>query len=376
MRKGDVAAALLIVVVWGVNFVAIDLGLTRLPPLLFVAVRFLLVAFPAVLLVPRPQVGWRTVVALGMLMCVGQFGFLFVGMSEGMNAGLSSVIMQTQALFTVVFAAFFLRERPRGGQLLGLGVAAAGLGLISADREGAPLHALLFLVAGSACWGAANVVTRAARPTRPFSLLVYSAMVAPLPLLALSLAFEGAGRDLRALRSIDVTVVWSMGYVVVLATFGGFGGWYALLRRYESTVVAPFAVLVPVSGLTAAWIILGERPSPMQAAGSVIAMLGVALVVRATSRAVPPGVPLDGQRRTWSTIDVCRRGNAAIPVAPTSPAVAVAAAMCTATPTVTPGWGRPGPSPSRRRSLRLPGPRQVTPGEGAALAQPALEQPQ
>jgi hypothetical protein len=98
--------------------------------------------------------------------------------------------------------------------------------------------------------------------------------------------------------------------------------------------------------------------------------------VRATSRAVPPGVPLDGQRRTWSTIDVCRRGNAAIPVAPTSPAVAVAAAMCTATPTVTPGWGRPGPSPSRRRSLRLPGPRQVTPGEGAALAQPALEQPQ
>jgi O-acetylserine/cysteine efflux transporter len=104
-------------------------------------------------------------------------------------------------------------------------------------------------------------------------------------LLALSLVFEGAGRDLTALRSVDATAVWSMGYVVVLATFGGFGGWYALLRRYESTEVAPFAVLVPVSGLSAAWAVLGERPSPQQAIGCVVAMLGVALVVRAGSRA-------------------------------------------------------------------------------------------
>lgn len=285
MRRSDVAVALLVVLVWGVNFVAIDLGLTRLPPLLFVAVRFLLVAFPAVLLVPRPQVGWRTIVALGVLMCVGQFGFLFVGMSEGMSAGLSSVIMQTQALFTVIFAAAFLRERPGRAQLVGLAVAAAGLVLISADRHGSPLKALLLLLAGSACWGAANVVTRAARPPRPFSLLVYSAMVAPLPLLGLSLIFDGADRDLAALHSVDATVVWSMGYVVVLGTFGGFGAWYALLRRYESTEVAPFAVLVPVSGLTAAWIILGEHPTPMQAVGCVVAVLGIALVVGAGSRA-------------------------------------------------------------------------------------------
>ena len=346
MKKADVAVALMIVVVWGVNFVAIDLGLTRLPPLLFVGVRFLLVGFPAVLLVPRPRVGWRTVVALGMLMCVGQFGFLFVGMSEGMSAGLSSVIMQAQAVFTVFFAAAFLRERPGYRQVLGLVVAAAGLGLIGADRDGAPLRALLFLLAGSACWGAANVVTRAARPARPFSLLVYSALVAPVPLLALSLVFEGGSRDLEALRSIDATVVWSMGYVVVLATFGGFGAWYALLRRYESTVVAPFAVLVPVSGLTAAWIILGERPTPMQAIGSVIAMLGVALVVRASSRAsrdvvagAKPG------RQPVSTPDNppgrggaggCPSGSAAIRAAPTSPAAAAAAATCTATPTVAP----------------------------------------
>lgn len=319
MRKGHVAAALLVVLIWGVNFVAIDRGLTRLPPFLFVALRFLLVGFPAVLLVPRPRVGWRTVVALGVLMCVGQFGFLFLGMSEGMSAGLSSVVMQTQALFTVIFAAAFLRERPGRAQLIGLAVAAAGLALISADRHGAPLTALLFLLAGSACWGAANVVTRAARPPRPFSLLVYSAIVAPVPLLALSLVFDGADRDMAALRSIDGTVVWSMAYVVVLATFGGFGMWYALLRRYESTEVAPFAVLVPVSGLTAAWIILGEHPTATQAVGCVIAVLGVALVIWAGSRvSLEPalaaslrtaGPPTAGPR----TAPACRGGGARDP---------------------------------------------------------------
>jgi len=304
VKRVDIAIALLVVVVWGINFVAIEQGLTRLPPLLFVGIRFLLVAFPAVLLVPRPQAGWRTVVALGMLMCVGQFGFLFIGMSEGMSAGLSSVIMQTQALFTVLFAAVILRERPGYPELAGLAVAAAGLALISADRQGAPVKALLFLLAGSACWGAANVVTRASRSPRPFSLLVYSAAVAPVPLLGLSLVFEGGARDLAALRSIDATVVWSMGYVVVLATFGGFGAWYALLRRYESTAVAPFAVLVPVSGLTAAWVLLGEHPTPSQTVGCVVAVLGVGLVVRAGARRkVRAGIPAralvgDHTRRT------------------------------------------------------------------------------
>jgi O-acetylserine/cysteine efflux transporter len=281
MRGRDVVIAVAVVIIWGVNFVAIDVGLGDLPPLFFVALRFFLTAIPAVFVVPRPQVGWRAVLALGLLMCVGQFGLLFVAMSLGMPAGLASVVLQSQAVFTAVFAAVLLRERPRRIQVAGLVAAVAGLGFIGAERgSNVPSLALLLAVAAAVCWGGANIVTRAARPPRPLSLLIYSSLVAPLPLAGLSLLVEGPAADARAFRHIlDGRVVASVLYVVVLATFIGFGAWYWLLARYPSSSVAPFSLLVPVSGLSSAWLLLGERPTAGQILGSAVAIAGVGLVV-------------------------------------------------------------------------------------------------
>jgi len=59
-----------------VNFVVIEIGLESFPPLLFAALRFGLVALPAVFFVPRPDVRWTVVVAVGLFICVGQFGLL------------------------------------------------------------------------------------------------------------------------------------------------------------------------------------------------------------------------------------------------------------------------------------------------------------
>ena len=298
MPRRDLGLALLVVAVWGLNFVVIEVGLRELPPLLFVGLRFLVTALPAVFLVRRPDVPWRVLVALGLLMCVGQFGFLFTGMSQGMPAGLTSVVMQSQALFTVLFAAIALRERPRPVQLAGLAVAAGGMVLIGLHRgAGIPGVALMLLLAGAACWGAANVVTRAAGPVRPLPLLVWSSLVAPLPLFALSALLEGPARDVAALRSADLGALGSLAYVVVLATFGGFGIWYWLLGRHPSSLVAPFSLLVPVTGLSSAWLLLGEDPSAWQLAGCALAVGGVALVVLGGRRAaVPassaPAVPL------------------------------------------------------------------------------------
>ncbi len=284
VRPRDLALAIAIVLIWGANFVAIDRGLTRLPPLLFVALRFAFSAVP-VFFLPRPQAGWRIVVALGLLMCVGQFGFLFVAISEGMPAGLASVVIQGQAIFTVVIAGIALRERPTAVQALGLTAAVAGLTLIAVERGShVPFHALALVIAGAACWGAANVVSRASASPRPFSLLVYSSLVAPLPLAAMSLMLEGPGRDWRALHHFDFTVVWSMGYVVVLATLLGFGSWYWLLARYHAATIAPIALLVPASGITSAWIFLGEKPTPFQLVGAAVAVAGVGFVITGARR--------------------------------------------------------------------------------------------
>lgn len=167
------------------NFVVIDIGLESFPPLLFAALRLGLIAFPAIFFVPRPDVRWLAVVAVVLFICVGQFCLLFVAMNTGLPAGLASVIAPLQPVFTIPFAVVALGERPSLRQVAGVSLAIAGLGAIAAGRaHGVPLQAVALGVASAASWGCGNVVTRAAGAKRPFSLLVWSSVVAPVPLVA------------------------------------------------------------------------------------------------------------------------------------------------------------------------------------------------
>jgi O-acetylserine/cysteine efflux transporter len=110
MSLKDWGFALLIVFAWGFNFVVIHWGLDGLSPLLLGALRFSLVAFPAILFVPRPKIAWRWLLAYGLTISFGQFAFLFTAMKVGMPAGIASLVLQSQVLFTLLFAAVLLRE--------------------------------------------------------------------------------------------------------------------------------------------------------------------------------------------------------------------------------------------------------------------------
>ena len=281
------------------NFVVIDIGLESFPPLLFAALRFGLIAFPAVFFVPRPDVRWLAVVAVGLFICVGQFGLLFVAMNTGLPAGLASVIAPLQPVFTIPLAAVALGERPSRRQVVGVTLAVAGIGAIAAGRaHGVPLQAVALGVTSAAAWGCGNVVTRAARPKRPFSLLVWSSVVAPVPLLGLSLIFEGTARWQSAASSINASGIAALAYVVVVSTFFGYGTWYWLLSRHLASTVAPFTLLVPVVGILTAWLVRGEHPTWGELLGSLIVLVGLALALgvidtlagqrRAAARIVPP----------------------------------------------------------------------------------------
>src|SRR3954453_7841450 len=299
MPRRPAVLALVVAVCWAVNFVVIDIGLESFPPLLFAALRFGLVALPAAFFVPRPDVRWTVVVAVGLFICVGQFGLLFVAMNIGLPAGLASVISPLQPVFTIPFAVVALGERPSLRQVAGVCVALAGLGAIAAGRgHGVPLQAVALGVASAASWGCGNVVTRAAKPKRPFSLLVWSSVVAPLPLLGLSLIFEGTGRWQSAVSSVGASGLAALAYVVVVSTFFGYGSWYWLMSRYPASTVAPFTLLVPVVGIVTAWLVRGEHPTWGELLGSFIVLIGLALALglvdafavqrRPPAPAVPP----------------------------------------------------------------------------------------
>jgi O-acetylserine/cysteine efflux transporter len=276
MSARHTAIAVLIAIVWGVNFVVIHAGLQHFPPLLFSALRFTFVALPAVFLVGRPRVPWRWVLAVGGSLGVGSFGLLFVAINEGMPAGLSSLVLQTQVIFTVAFASAALGERPRRGQIVGATIALAGLAIIAADRaSSAPVLPFVLVIAAAAAWGVANVCTRVAQPPDGLALMVWASLVAPLPLLGLSLAFEGPHPIGDALRGIDVGGIAALAYIVGPSTLFGFAAWSGLLRRYPTAAVAPFTLLVPVFGIAAAALTLGERPSVPELAGAAVVIAGL-----------------------------------------------------------------------------------------------------
>ncbi|MFG2670924.1 EamA family transporter [Streptomyces sp. NPDC048445] len=290
MRPLHIALAALVAAVWGVNFVVIELGLAHFPPLLFSALRFLVAALPAVFFVGRPKVAWKWIVGVGLVLGMAKFGLLFIGMDRGMGAGLSSLVLQVQAVFTALFAALALGERPERVRVLGMGVALAGIGVAAVD-EGAsgPVLAFVLVIAAAACWGVSNVLTRKAAPPDALNFMVWVSTVPVLPLLGLSLLFEGWDRDTRALAALDWSGAGIIVYVAWITTVFGFGAWGFLLSRYPASSVAPFTLLVPVFGMSSAALLLDESVSPLRWCAAALLVGGVALTSLAGARR-PRGV--------------------------------------------------------------------------------------
>ncbi|POX56137.1 EamA family transporter [Streptomyces sp. Ru71] len=310
MRPAHLALAVLVAAVWGVNFTVIEIGLGHFPPLLFSALRFLAAAVPAVLFVGRPKVAWRWIVAVGLVLGVAKFGLLFVGMDAGMPAGLSSLVLQIQAVFTALIAAAVLGERPTGVRALGMLVAVSGIAVAAVD-EGAsgPLGAFALVIAAALCWGLSNVLTRKAAPPDALNFMVWVSTVPVLPLLALSLLLEGPSRDYDALRALDWQGAGTVVYVAWVTTVFGFGAWGWLLRRHPASTVAPFSLLVPVFGMTSAALFLGEPVTWLRWCAAALLVGGVALTSLAPARRRTPGY--FGRRRPPAEEDSPVVGSAA-----------------------------------------------------------------
>ncbi|MFJ4472383.1 EamA family transporter [Streptomyces sp. NPDC089424] len=278
MRPAHLLLAVLVAAVWGVNFTVIEIGLDHFPPLLFSALRFLVAAVPAVFLVGRPKVAWKWIVAVGLVLGVAKFGLLFVGMDAGMPAGLSSLVLQVQAVFTALIAFVALGERPTAVRGAGMLVALAGIGVAAVDEgTSGPLTAFALVIAAAACWGASNVLTRKAAPPDALNFMVWVSTVPVLPLLALSLLLEGPTRDYEALRALDWQGAGTVVYVAWITTVFGFGAWGWLLRRHPASTVAPFSLLVPAFGMTSAAVFLGESMTPLRWCAAALLVGGVAL---------------------------------------------------------------------------------------------------
>lgn len=272
--------ALTIVLIWGVNFVAIGYALDGFPPILLAALRFGMTGLAA-FFVPRPkEVRWYWAAGISAFMFFGQYVLLFTGMAHGMPDGLSSLVLQCQAPFTVLLAAVLIGERTGVRQLLGIAAAVAGLAVIGTGRGGAvPLGSLLLVIGAGASWALGSICNRKAGAANGFALMVWASLYAAPPLAVASLLSDGPHRIADSFTHLRLSPVLGLLYVVGLSTFVGLGTWIALISKYPASAVAPYTLGVPPIGMLAAAVVNGERMNALELIGAAIVLAGLVAIV-------------------------------------------------------------------------------------------------
>lgn len=280
MKPRHIALGVLLSVFWGLNFVVIKVALTDFPPMFLGVVRFAITAVP-VLFLARPAIPWKSMIAISLTLFVGQFALFFPAMVVGMPPGIASILLQVQAFFTIAIAAAVLGEIPSGRQIVGAAIALGGLVVIgsTAGTNGFTLLGFLLSVGSAFLWATGNVLLRQARPTDTFAAVAWLALLALAPLALLSLLMDGPARIGFAVTHASWLTVGAALYIGLVSTVFGYWVWGHLLRHYPAATVAPFTLLVPVSGTLSAALLLGESFGPVRLAGMALILLGLAVLV-------------------------------------------------------------------------------------------------
>lgn len=251
--------ALLVVLVWGFNFIFVKFALEEIPPLLLSALRFFLASVPVIFFIKPPALNFRLVALYGLVMFALQFSLFFIGMYIGMTPGMASLLMQTQVFFSLFFAAVFLQERVNVWQIIGALISFMGIGLVALHvDQNVSFLGFICILGAAAAWGLGNLVTKKNNEMSMMALVVWGSFVACFPLLIATLLFDGPKTLLFGLRHLSWLGTFSVLYIVYASTWVGYGLWNWLLSRYPVSTVVPFTLLVPVIGLLSSVIVLDE----------------------------------------------------------------------------------------------------------------------
>jgi O-acetylserine/cysteine efflux transporter len=279
MKPLHVALAVLVAVIWGIAFVISKIGLESFTPPQLTALRFT-VAAVAALWLPRPAISWRALISIGLTVFTGQFLLQFFGIASGMPAGLTAVVVQTQALFTVLFAAVVLGDRPTIQQVVGMLTAFVGLVLIGLTLgANVPLIAFTLVLASAISWAIGNVLVKRLPKVDMLHLMVWASLVPPLPALVISFLMDGPTSLVSAAAGASWLGLFAPVYLGLFASVFAYAVWGDLLQRYSTGAVAPFALLAPAVGAIASSLTYGESFGPVRLAGMACMLLGLAIVI-------------------------------------------------------------------------------------------------
>ncbi|MBX3487351.1 MAG: EamA family transporter [Candidatus Paracaedibacteraceae bacterium] len=294
MSFHHIAMAILVAAVWGFNFIAVKSGLNEMPPYLYGAGRFVIAALPA-LFVAKPKTSWAMIIGIGLTLGVFKFTLMFMGIHYGMSAGLASLVLQSQAFFTLLFSFVFFKSKIRANQLIGMSIAAVGMILIATDtQDQSSTLGFVLILSAAVAWGVANILYRLVGNVDMFALTAWSSIIPPIPMFLVSVYAEGWDVVIHCIQTMTTTGWLCLAYTACISSWIGATLWAVLIKSYPPHKVAPFSLLVPVFGITFASLILGEQFSQTNMIASALIFLGLIINQwRVKKAVVPENVELD-----------------------------------------------------------------------------------
>jgi O-acetylserine/cysteine efflux transporter len=281
MKPADVLIALIVAIIWGLAFVASRIALDEFSPELMTAMRFSIAAVPC-LFIRKPKIAWSLLIAISFTLFLGQFLTQAYGIAHGVPVGLTSVVVQSQALFTIGLAAIAFGERPTRVQTLGIGIATVGLmmicGTVGYDFS---VGAFAVLMIAPVSFAVGNILLRKVRGVPMFDLFAWLCLASAVPLFALALLVNGPVPTFQSLIHMSLTGLICLMLIGAISTSIAYWLWGRLLRDYPAAQVVPFALLVPFVGSAASSIVFGERFGPLRLAGMLTVVGGIAVMVLA-----------------------------------------------------------------------------------------------
>ncbi|TFY90659.1 EamA family transporter [Pseudomonas nabeulensis] len=286
MQKKHLLLAVLVTLVWGVNFPITKLGLRAIDPFVLTGIRFALAALPLVFFIKRPAVKFSYVAGYGFIFGLGMWGVINYGIQVGVSPGIASLIIQLSVFFTMGWGFLLFKEKIRGAQMVGAVLALIGLaGIISTQEGNHAVLGVMLIVLSAVAWSVGNVIIKKSGVKEIFSFMVWASLIPPIPLFLTAWLMHGSTAFEGLQASLDLTAVLSILFQVYLATHFAYWGWNSLLKLYPVSTVAPLSLLIPVFGITSSMLILGERISTpnLISIGIIIAGLAVGLYRRPVS---------------------------------------------------------------------------------------------
>ena len=276
MKTKDILLAILITMIWGINFSFIKLGLNTLDPFMITAIRFTLTAFPLVFFIKKPDVQFKYLISYGIFFGVGVWGMTTLGIYYGISAGIASLLIQMSVFFAILLGILFLKESISKIQIIGFIIAIIGIGLIATVTDGSiSLIGFILVLVGALFMSIVSLIVKKANTTNIFSFLVWSSLFSIVPLFLLSYLTQGQSVFIDFYTNIDDKAIFSIFFIVYPTTLFGYWVWNSLLQKYPISSVAPLALFVPFFGLLGSFIVFGEQLGFVKIVASVLIILGL-----------------------------------------------------------------------------------------------------